>query len=93
MNARCASSGRRDGRIDDLQADRRVGARRRIGGQVLDPRRALDPVVEHSRVGVGARAQRRQAADGLRPSQRIEIVLQRQHRRRVDGLALEHRRS
>ena len=34
--------------------------------------------------------QRRQAADRLRPFERVEIILDAQHRRRVDGLALEN---
>ena len=40
-------------------------------------------------VGVGARDQRLEPADRLRPGERVEIVLDAQHRRRVDGLALE----
>ena len=89
--ARCASSGCLvDGRIDDLQAHRGVGPRRRIGGEVLEPRRALDPVEQDARIGVGAGEQRLQAADALCPLKRVEIVLHAQHRGRVDGLALEY---
>ena len=58
-------------------------------GQEIDPRRFRLPVGEHLGVGVGARHQGLEAADRLRPVQRVEIILDAQHRRRVDGLALE----
>ncbi len=80
---------RGDRGIDHLQAHRGVGADRRILRQEIDPRRLRLPVGEHLGVGVGARHQRLEAADRLAPVQRVEIVLDAQHRRRVDGLALE----
>jgi hypothetical protein len=80
---------RGDRRIDDLQANRGVGPDRWILGQEIDPGRPCFPVGEHLGVGVGARDQGFEAADRLRPVQRIEIILDAQHRRRVDGLALE----
>ena len=41
------------------------------------------------RVGVGAGDQRLEAADRLRPIQRVDIILDAEHRGRVDRLALE----
>ena len=76
-------------RIDDLQAHRRVGAQRRIARQKVDPGRARDPVREDRALASARALQRRQAADRLRPFERVEIILHAQHRRRVDGLALE----
>ena len=88
--AHCASTASAvDRRIGDLQTDRGVRARRRIDGEIGDPRRLRDPVVERLGVGVGARDQALQPADRLRPGERIEIIFHAQHRRRVDGLAFE----
>ena len=79
-----------DRRIDDAQADRGVGARVRDRRQEVDrPGSVDDPVGDHLGVGVGARDQRVEAADRLRPLQRVDIVLDAEHRRRVDRLALE----
>ena len=69
-------------RIDDLQAHRGVGAGRRVQREVLDPRRALGPVEEHTALA-SASAERLEVADALRPGQRIEVVLHAQHRRGV----------
>ena len=88
--AACASGASRvHRRIDHLQADRGVGAQRRIARQKIDPRRARHPIGDRLGIGVGARVQRLQSADRFRPVERVEIVLHAQHRRRVDGLALE----
>src|SRR6266511_3797753 len=76
-------------RVDDLQAYRGVGAQGRIAGQKLDPRRRRDPVRDHLGIGFGARNQCLEPADRLRPGKRVEIILHAEHRRRVDGLALE----
>ncbi len=75
--------------IDHLHAYRGVGTNRRILGEEIDPRRFRLPVGEHLGIGVGARNQALETADRFRPVQRIEIILDAQHRRRVDGLALE----
>ena len=58
-------------------------------GQEWRSRRARDEVVEDLGIGVGAGDQRLQAADRFAQFKRIEIVLDAQHRRRVDRLALE----
>ena len=80
---------RRDVGIDDLEADRGVGARLGCAGEEVDPGRPLHPCGNHRCVGVGARDRALEPADALDPVERIEIVLQAQHRRRVDGRALE----
>ena len=46
-------------------------------------------LVDRGEVALAARDQRRQPADRLGPAQPVERVLDRQHRGRVDGLALE----
>ena len=48
-----------------------------------------DEAVDDREIGVGARDQRIEPADRLGPAERVEIVFDAQHRRRVDGLALE----
>ena len=59
-------------------------------GEEVDPRRARRPSRRCTReVGVGARDQRVEAADRFRPVERVEIVLDAEHRRRVDRLARE----
>ena len=60
-----------------------------IDRQAFEPRRLVRPVVENLGVGIGAGLQRLQTADALGPAERVEVVLGAQHRRRVDGLALE----
>src|SRR5256885_661535 len=55
------------GAIGELQADRGVRSDRRIAGEMLDPVRALNPLIERSGVGVGAGGQRVQAADAFSP--------------------------
>ena len=85
----CIRRQRCDRGIDELQAHRGVGADRGILCQEIDPRRLRLPVSEHLCVGIGARDQRLEAADGFCPVQRVEIILDAQHRRRVDGLAFK----
>ena len=80
---------RGDRRIDHLHAHRGIGTHRRVLRQEIDPRRFRLPVGEHLGVGVGARDQGFEAANRFRPVQRVEIILDAQHRRRVDGFALE----
>src|SRR5206468_3031941 len=81
---------RGDRRIDHLHAHRGIGTERRVLRQEIDPRRFRLPVGEHPGVGVGARDQGFEAADRFRPVQRVEIILDAQHRRRVDGFALKN---
>src|SRR5215510_7118147 len=77
-------------RVANLEAYGRVRADRRVRRQEVDPGRARHPVGDDLRIGVGARDQVFQAAQRLRPRQRIEIILHAQHRRRVDGFALKN---
>ena len=79
----------RDRRIDDFQANRRVRAERCIIRKVLDPRRRATQSDKDLGIGIGSSDGRRQAADRFRPLQRVQIILDAQHRRRVDGLAGE----
>ena len=81
---------RGDRRIDHLQADAGVRAGLGDAGEKIDPWSAVDPVRDRLRVGVGPRNERLEAGERLRPLQRVDIVLDAQHRRRVDGLALEN---
>ncbi len=80
---------RRDVLVDDLQADRGVGGRFRLDGEIGDPVVGCDEIVDHLGIGIGARHQRLEAAELLCPEERIDIVLDAEHRRRVDRLALE----
>src|SRR5512135_1960717 len=52
---------------------------------MLDPGRSSDPVRQRLGVGVRTRDGRGQAADRFRPLQRVEVVLNAQHRRSVDS--------
>ena len=64
----------------------------RIAGslrEMLDPVGSLHPAIERRGIGIGARDQRVEAADPLRPVEREQPVLDAQHRGRVDRLALE----
>ena len=81
---------RREPGRDDLQADRGAGAGRRILGQEARPSRvrATQAATAARLASLTARSGR-QAADALRPAQPVERVLDAQHRRRVDRLALE----
>ena len=87
----CASGAERlEPGIDDLQAHAGVGTDGFVLGQETRPSRDLATQrVQHAEIGVGAGDQRLQAAKAFRPFQRVEIILQRQHGRRVDGLAFE----
>src|SRR5262249_26703923 len=60
-----------------------------ILGQEIDPRRACDPTRDRVCVGVGSRDQGLESAQRFRPLQGVEIVFNAQHRRGVNGLALE----
>ena len=90
-NAAWASAGkRRDRGIDHLQADAGVRARRGNAGEKIDPGRALRPNRRSPwRWRRRARMSALSAAERLRPLQRVDIVLDAQHRGRVDRLALE----
>src|SRR5271166_3612538 len=80
----------RDRRVDDPEADAGVRTGRGNASEEIDPRRALDPNGEGFGVSVRPSEQRLGAAERLRPLQRVEIVLNAEHRRRVDGLAFEN---
>ncbi len=58
--------------------------------EVAEPGCACDDLVERGGIGLRAGDQALAAADGLRPFEREDRVLDREHRRRVDRLALEH---
>ena len=75
--------------IDDLEADRGVRAGLRHAREEIDPGRPRDPIGDDRGVGVGARDRAVEAADAFDPIERVEIILEAQHRRRVDGRALE----
>src|SRR5438874_3534333 len=77
------------GAIGELQTYRSVRAQCWVACEVLDPVRRLYPAVERGSIGVGARDQRFKAADAFRPVERKQPVLNAQHRRRIDRLALE----
>src|SRR5205807_5401135 len=89
------------GKLDDLlcgfaaavesETHRSVGTRLGIFRKVPDPWRALDPSIDDCGIGIGPRAERVQAAKALRPLQRDDVVLDAQHRGRVDRLAFENR--
>ena len=55
----------------------------------VDPIALLDPSRQRGEIGVDARRSAVESADAFRPFERVEIILQRQHRRRVDRLAFE----
>src|SRR5579863_1060788 len=80
---------RGDNGIDELQADAGVRAGFGDPGQEIDPRRARDPIGDNFCVRVGAGEQSLRSTERLRPLQRVDIVLDAQHRGRVDGLAFE----
>src|SRR5450830_1406709 len=77
-------------RIDHFQADRSVRAFAWLIGEMTDPGRDRQPVGQNLGVGVRARDGSGKPADRFRPLQRVEIILDAQHRRRVDGLAGEN---
>ncbi len=81
---------RADRGIDHLHAHRGIGTDRRVLRQEIDPGRFRLPVGEHLGVGIGARDQGFETANRFRPVQRVEIILDAQHRRRVDGFALKN---
>ena len=83
---KCCTIG--DAVISELQADRCVGPRGRISGE------EFDPVVRRTKSRSPARWHRRarsalQAAHGFRPNQAQQVILNAQHRRRVDRFTLE----
>src|SRR5579872_1811577 len=80
---------RHDAGVDDLEAHAGVGARLWILGQKVDPGRLLRPTADDGRVLVRAPVHGREAADGRRPLERVEIVLGAQQRGRVDGRTFE----
>ena len=90
-NAACASAESfSDGGIDDLQADAGVGARAPAPWRGSRSRACAPPSRRSPWRWRRQRAiSRLEPADRLRPDERVEIILDAQHRRRVDGLAVE----
>ena len=80
---------RRHGRVDHAQAHGGVGLDLRALGQVGDPGGAPHPGVERRGVAVRAAHQPVEPADRPAPFQRVDVVLDAEHRRRVDRVALE----
>ena len=78
-----------DPRICELEANGRVRPCRVILGEVRDPVVCIAEVKDRLRVCVGAVLQGCQASDVLRPFQRNEVILNRQHRWCVDGFTAE----
>ena len=77
--------------IDDRRGRRGVGARRRVLGEEWRSRACCaDPVARSTSALASARAiSASRPPMRLRPFERVDVVLDAQHRRRVDGLALE----
>ncbi|KAJ8515355.1 hypothetical protein ON010_g18569 [Phytophthora cinnamomi] len=74
----------------DQQAHGRVGADRLVGREELEPPRVLGrEVLHHLEVALRDGDEAVLATHALGPAQRVEVVLHTQHRRRVDGAALE----
>ena len=73
----------------DRQADRGGRARGRIDREMIEPGPAFDDQVERAGIGVAAGHEAFEATDRLCPFEREDHVFNREHRRRVDRLALE----
>ena len=88
---RCASGGRRWNQSSTtLRQTEVAGADVRIVDQEIDPAACARPSARSPRDWPRTRAlQRRQAAERFGPLQPVERILDREHRRRVDGLGLE----
>ena len=71
------------------QADAGLRTDRRSCARWPSQLRSCDDAIERRGIGVGRADQALQAADRLRPFEREDRILDRQHRRRVDRLALE----
>ena len=61
-------------RIDDLQTDAGVRGCRRVFGEVRNPRRFRDPVMNYFGIGVGSCVQALQPGRQLRPCEGVEII-------------------
>ena len=75
--------------IDDAEADGGRRADLAAAGEEAGPTALPDPGFQHRQTASAARDQRRQTPQVLGPAQPVQRILDRQHRRRVDGLALE----
>src|SRR5690606_21888292 len=58
-------------------------------GEEIDPCRAVHPFGDDSRIGIRPRDEGFETANRSRPVQRIKIILNADHGRRVDRLALK----
>jgi hypothetical protein len=86
----CKTRAIRDARVGELETDRRIRPRRRIRREVVDPVPFRAEIEHRLRIPVCTRHQLRQPANRLRPVKRQQVILNRQHRRRVDRLAHEN---
>src|SRR5260221_3230856 len=77
--------------ISEGKADRGAGADALAGGEEADPRRLGDPGGDDCGVVLGTADERGKPADLLGPAQPVDCVLDAQHRRGIDRLALENR--
>ncbi len=76
--------------VGDLQAHRRVGARSFVLGEEIRPIPFRAPnATSAARLAFERAISALRPPNALRPFERVEIILQRQHRRRVDRLAFE----
>ncbi|QTK82338.1 Hypothetical protein AT6N2_L1592 [Agrobacterium tumefaciens] len=73
--------------INDFEADGRVGAGFRLHGQIGNPVVLLDEVVDNLGIGVSTADQRVEATEVLCPEQRVNVIFNAEHGRRVDGFA------
>eukprot|EP01136_Pigoraptor_vietnamica_P033668 Opistho-1_new@96758 len=72
------------------QADRSLRPAGGIGGEMAQPLAFLDNLVERRGVRIAARLQTIETAERFRPFERKDRIFDREHRRGVDRLALEH---
>lgn len=80
---------RRHRRVGELQAHRGVRARLRLQREEVDPVVLAHELGDDAGVAIGTLHEAVEPADLLGPGQRIEIILDREHGRRVDRLAGE----
>src|SRR4029077_19400633 len=76
-----------DLRIDDLEADRCLRPDLLAAGKEIAPIALADPLRGAVEVFLAARLQRGKTSDIAGPAQAVDRILDREQRRRVDGLA------